>query len=110
MNEILLALLTLIVLWSVMGWIIKRNHDKTYKEILITHPFDTLQKGKTAIFKSGMVVDVGDFVLLRLPGYDMIWKVVKCEGEKLELINRKNEKLTDFPVCHIWGKLVSYKL
>jgi SOS-response transcriptional repressor LexA len=109
MNEILLALLTMIVLWSVMGWIIKREHDKTYKEILITHPFDTLQRGRVAIFKSGLAAEVGNFVLLRLPGYDMIWKVVKREGEKVELENYKKEKLTDFPVCHIWGKLVDYK-
>ena len=92
-----------------IAWMLRRKHTNTYKEILITHPFDTLQKGRVAIFKSGVIAYVGDFVLLRLPGYDMIWKVVKREGEKVELENHKKEKLTSFPVCHIWGKMIGYK-
>jgi SOS-response transcriptional repressor LexA len=90
-------------------WMLKRKRTDDCIEIFITCPFDTLQKGRVAIFKSGSAIEVGDFVLLRLPGYDMIWKVVKREGGKVELENHKKEKLTDFPVCHIWGKLVNYK-
>ena len=65
------------VIVLIIAWILRRKHTDTYKEILITHPFDTLQKGRVAIFKSGVIAYVGDFVLLRLPGYDMIWKVVR---------------------------------
>ena len=109
MNEILLALLAMIVLWSVMWWIIKRKHDETYKEILITYPFEGLKKGRTAIFRSGEGIKVGDFVLIRLPGYEMIWRVTKVDGVKLWLVNRNHEELTGFPSHHIWGKMVGYK-
>ena len=109
MDEILLALLAMIVLWSVVWWMIKRKHNETYTEILITYPFDSLKKGKVAVFRSDMRAEVGDYVLIRLPGYDMIWKVISKEGEKVELINRKNEKLVGFPVYHLWGKMVGYK-
>ena len=109
MNEMLLALLALIVLWSVVWWMIKRNHNETYTEILITYPFDSLKKGKVAVFRSDMEAKVGDYVLIRLPGYEMIWKVVKEEREKMELTNRRGEKLVDFPKCHLWGKMVGYK-
>ena len=109
MDEILLALLAMIVLWSVVWWMIKRKHDETYMEILITYPFDLLKKGKVAVFRSDREAKVGDYVLIRLPGYEMIWKVVKQEGEKVELTNRKKEVLTSFPKCHLWGKMVGYK-
>ena len=109
MDEILLALLAMIVLWSVVWWRIKRKHNETYMEILITYPFDSLKKGKVAVFRSDREAKVGDYVLIRLPGYEMIWKVVKQEGEKVELTNRKKEVLTGFPKCHLWGKMVGYK-
>ena len=109
MNEILLALLTMIVLWSVMWWIIKRKHGETYREILITLPFGTLEKGKVAVFKSGEGVKVEDYILIRLPGYDMIWRVTKREGEKLDLVNRKGEILIGFPSHYVWGKMIGYK-
>ena len=102
---LLMAFIGLGVVW----WLLERRHDKTYTEILITYPFDSLKKGKIAVFKSNIIAEVGDYVLIRLPGYDMIWKVISKEGEKVELINRKNEKLTGFPVCHLWGKMIGYK-
>jgi len=102
---LLMAFIGLGVVW----WLLERRHDKTYTEILITYPFDSLKKGKIAVFKSNIIVEVGDYVLIRLPGYDMIWKVISKEGEKVELINRKNEKLTGFPVHHLWGKMIGYK-
>ena len=110
MNEILLALLCMIVLWSVMWWIIKKRHGDNYKEILITYPFDSLRVGEVAIFMSGLsIIRVGDYVLINLPGYETIWKVVEAEGEKLKLVDRKGEVLVGFPRCHIWGKLEGYK-
>ena len=109
MDEILLALLAMIVLWSVVWWMIKRKHNEIYMEILITYPFDSLKKGKVAIFRSDQEAKVGDYVLIRLPGYEMIWKVVKQEGEKMELTNQKREVLTGFPKCHLCGKMVGYK-
>lgn len=110
MDEILLALLAMIVLWSVVWWMIKRKHNETYMEILITYPFDSLKKGRIAIFRSGGIeAKVGDYVLIRLPGYEMIWKVVKQKGEKVELTNRRGEKLVGFPKCHLCGKMIGYK-
>ena len=109
MNEMLLALLALIVLWSVVWWMIVKKHNETYTEILITYPFDSLKKGKVAVFKSDVEAKVGDYVLIHLPGYEMIWKVVKEEREKMELVNRKGEKLVGFPKCYLWGKMIGYK-
>ena len=109
MNEIILALLAMIVLWSVVWWVIKKEHSGVYKEILITYSFGTLKKGKIAVFKSGERIEVGDFVMICLPGYEMVWKVVKQDGEKLELVDRNNEVLIGFPGCHIWGKMIGYK-
>ena len=109
MNEILLALIAMIVLWSVMWWIIKKRHG-TYIEILITYPFDSLKVGKTAIFKSDEEIKVGDYVLIYISGYDMIWKVVEVyDREKLKLVNRGKEELVGFPKCCIRGKMVGYE-
>lgn len=102
---VLLALVGLCMVW----WLLKRKHDETFMEILITCPFDSLKVGKVAIFRSGSEVKVGDFVLIRLPGYEMIWKVVKQDGEKLGLKNRNNDVLEGFPKCHLWGKMIGYK-
>ncbi len=104
-----IVLLMVFIGLGVIWWLLKQKHDKTYTEILITYPFDSLKKGKIAVFRSNITVGVGDYVLIRLPGYDMIWKVISKEGEKVELINRKNEKLTGFPVYHLWGKMIGYK-
>lgn len=110
MNEMLLALLTLIVLWSVMWWIIKKKHGGTYTEILITYPFDSLEVGKVAVFKSDEELKVGDYVLIYISGYDMIWKVVEVyDMEKLKLVNRGKEELVGFPKCYIRGKMIGYK-
>ena len=99
----------MIVLWSVMWWIIKRKHGETYKEILITYPFGSLKKGKVAVFKSGLRIKVEDYILIRLPGYDMIWRVTKQDGEKVDLVNRNGEVLLGFPSHYIWGKMIGYK-
>lgn len=104
-----ITLLVLVLGFIVVWRILKQKHDETYMEILITYPFDSLKKGKVAIFKSGEGVRAEDFVLIHLPGYEMIWKVVKKEGEKLWLTNRNKEELTGFPACHIWGKMIGYK-
>jgi len=109
MNEILLALLSMIVLWSVMWWIVNRRYGKTYTEILITYPFEDLVKGKIAMFKTGEKIKVGDFVLIRLPGYDYVWKVTKVNGEKVELRGRTGEVLIGFPMAHLGGKFTGYK-
>ncbi len=107
MNEILLALLCMIVLWSVMWWIINKKHKKVYTEILITQPFDSLEVGKIAVFRSNEEIKVGDYVLIYISSYDMIWKVVEVyDREKLKLVNRKKEELVGFPKCCIKGKMI----
>ena len=84
--------------------ILEAEHYKTYIEI--TEPFDSLEVGKIAIFRSDLeIVMEGDFILAN----EDIWKVIKREEQTLELVNSEGKQITDFPVSGVEGKFVGYE-
>ena len=89
-------------------WKLNNRHNKTYTKVYIDRSFDSLKVGKTAIFKASETINPGDYVLIKLPGYDMIWKVSSVWGDKLDLYS-KYDKLLEFPKYHIKGKLIGYE-
>ena len=106
--EIVLGIIVIGIIFFIFQKRVKGKRDTGIK-IYITRPFEDLKKGKTAIFKvTEDPIIPGDYVLIQLPGYEMIWKVKDVKGDKLDLYNRF-DRLLGFPKYHVSGKFVGYE-
>jgi hypothetical protein len=82
----------------------KDIRDLGYKIIKVSHDFRILKSGQVATFKmTNFKIEVGDIVIIGLPGYGGFWEVTKINQGKVDL-DGENETLVDLPSCYIKGK------